>query len=157
MAIDNEDAFISDEVQLVAFTLGREEYGISILQVQEIKKLTDITRVPHTPDYIKGVMNLRGSVLPVFDLKKRLNLAEQPYTDDTRIIIVKVDEISVGMIVDTVSEVMPIARDHIEIPQSSVGGVAQQYLSGVGKLENRLVSLLDLEAIIGLETDSKTG
>lgn len=150
-----EQNFSSNEVQLVAFKLGREEYGISILQVQEIKKITDITRVPHTPEYIKGVINLRGSVLPVLDLKKRLNLASQPYTDDTRIIIVKIDEISVGMIVDAVSEVMAISQDNIEIPQSTVGGISQNYLSGVGKLENRLVILLNLEEIIGIGQDSK--
>lgn len=152
-----EKIYSSNEVQLVAFKLGREEYGISILQVQEIKKITDITRVPHTPEYIKGVINLRGSVLPVLDLKKRLNLAEQPYTDDTRIIIVKIDEISVGMIVDAVSEVMAIAQENIEIPQASVGGISQNYLSGVGKLENRLVILLNLEEIIGIGQDSKAG
>ena len=69
-----EKIYSSNEVQLVIFKLGREEYGVSILQVQEIKRMTDITRVPHTPDYIRGVINLRGSVLPVVDLKKRLNL-----------------------------------------------------------------------------------
>lgn len=145
--------YSSNEVQLVAFKLGREEYGIDILQVQEIKKMTDITRVPHTPDYIKGVINLRGSVLPVIDLKTRLDLLEQDYTDDTRIIIVKVDEIAVGMIVDAVSEVMAIDQEQIEVSQEAVGGVSTNYISGVGKLENRLMILLNLEAIIGINQD----
>lgn len=160
MTADNVElntTYVSNEVQMVAFKLGREEYGIDILQVQEIKKMTDITRVPHTPDYIKGVINLRGSVLPVIDLKTRLDLMEQEYTDDTRIIIVKVDEIAVGMIVDAVSEVLAISQDQIEAPQESVGGVSTDYLSGVGKMENRLLILLNLEAIIGMSQESKAG
>lgn len=145
-----EQTYLNNEVQLVVFKLLREEYGISILQVQEIKRMADITRVPHTPDYIKGVINLRGSVLPVIDLKKRLNLPHQEYTDDTRIIIVKIDDISVGMIVDEVSEVMAISQENIEPPLNVVGSIAANYLSGVGKLENRLLILLDMEAIIGI-------
>jgi purine-binding chemotaxis protein CheW len=150
-----EKTYSSNEVQLVIFKLGREEYGISILQVQEIKRMTDITRVPHTPEYIKGVMNLRGSVLPVIDLKKRLNLPQQECTDDTRIIIVKIEDIAVGMIVDAVSEVMAITQENIESPEVVVSGVAAEYLSGVGKMENRLLILLNLEAIIGIGQEIK--
>lgn len=148
-----EKTYSNDEIQLVVFKLGREEYGVSILQVQEIKRMTDITRVPHTPEYIKGVMNLRGSVLPVVDLKKRLSLPPQEYSDDTRIIIVKVDEIAVGIIVDAVSEVLTISQENIEPPQTVVGGVTTNYLSGVGKLEDRLLILLNLETIIGYSQD----
>jgi purine-binding chemotaxis protein CheW len=152
----SEKNYSSSEIQLVAFKLGREEYSVSILQVQEIKRITDITRVPHTPDYIKGVINLRGSVLPVIDLKKRLNLPQQTSTEDTRIIIVKVDELSVGMIVDAVSEVMTINQENIDAPDAVVGGsVASNYLSGVGKLENRLLILLNLEEIIGIGQEVK--
>jgi purine-binding chemotaxis protein CheW len=150
----SEKTYSSNEVQLVVFKLGREEYGVSILQVQEIKRMTDITRVPHTPDYIKGVINLRGSVLPVVDLKKRLNLPPEEYTDDTRIIIVKVEEIIVGMVVDAVSEVTAINQENIEPPQAVVSGVESSYLSGVGKLDNRLLILLNLIAIIGIGQDA---
>lgn len=149
-----EKTYSTNELQLVVFKLGKEEYGVSILQVQEIKRITDITRVPHTPDYIKGVMNLRGSVLPVLDLKKRLNLSAQEYTDDTRIIIVKVDEITVGIIVDAVSEVLTINQESIEPPQTVAGGGITNYLSGVGKLDDRLLILLNLEAIIGYSQDT---
>jgi purine-binding chemotaxis protein CheW len=151
----SEQIFSNNEVQLVVFKLGREEYSVSILQVQEIKRITDITRVPHTPDYIKGVINLRGSVLPVIDLKKRLNLPQQVVTEDTRIIIVKVDELSVGMIVDAVSEVMTINQENIDSPDVVAGSVAASYLSGVGKLENRLLILLNLEEIIGIGQETK--
>jgi Chemotaxis signal transduction protein len=151
----SELTYSGDDVQLVVFKLGREEYGISILQVQEIKRITEITRVPHSPDYIKGVMNLRGSVLPVIDLKKRLNLPPQDYTDDTRIIIIKVEEITVGMVVDAVSEVTTINQNSIEPPQDVVGGIAADYLSGVGKMENRLLILLNADAIIGVGQEVK--
>ena len=145
------------EIQLVVFKLDKEEYGVSILQVQEIKRMTDITRVPHTPDYLKGVINLRGSILPVIDLKKRLSLHAGDYTDDTRIIIVKVEEISVGIIVDAVSEVMTLDDGSIEPPQTVVGGVSAAYIEGVGKLGDRLIILLNLEAVIGLGAEVKVG
>ena len=151
----SEATYSGNDIQLVVFKLGREEYGVSILQVQEIKRITEITRVPHSPDYIKGVMNLRGSVLPVIDLKKRLNLPPEEYTDDTRIIIIKVEEIVVGMIVDAVSEVTTIDQNSIEPPQAVVGGIAADYLSGVGKLENRLLILLNTDAIIGMGQEVK--
>jgi purine-binding chemotaxis protein CheW len=151
----SEATYSGNDIQLVVFKLGREEYGVSILQVQEIKRITEITRVPHSPDYIKGVMNLRGSVLPVIDLKKRLGLPPEEYTEDTRIIIIKVEEISVGMIVDAVSEVTTIDQNGIEPPQSVVGGIAADYLSGVGKLENRLLILLNTDAIIGIGQEVK--
>ncbi len=149
-----EETVIENEIQLVAFKLGREEYGVSILQVQEIKRMTDITRVPHTPDYIRGVMNLRGSVLPVLDLKKRLGLQSNEFTDDTRIVITKIADLSVGLIVDAVSEVMSIEQSSIENAQSVVSGVAANYLDGVGKLDNRLLILLNLEAIIGINQET---
>lgn len=149
-----EKTYSNNELQLVAFKLGREEYGISILQVQEIKRMTDITRVPHTPDYLKGVMNLRGSVLPVFDLKKRLDLPDNEYSDDARIVIVKVDEVTLGVIVDAVSEVLTIGQENIEPPQVVAGGVIANYLSGIGKINDRLLILLDINSIIGTGQDT---
>lgn len=151
------ESTFTNEVQIVVFRLDKEEYAVSILQVQEIKRMTDITRVPHTPDYIKGVINLRGSVLPVIDLKKRLNLTLADYNDNTRIIIVKVEDLSIGIIVDAVSEVLTINSECIEPAQSVVGGVSTDYLSGVGKLDNRLIILLNLEALIGLGQEVKVG
>lgn len=146
----SEKTYSNEDGQSVAFKLGREEYGVSILHVQEIKRLTDITRVPYTPDFIKGVMNLRGSVLPVIDLKKRLGLVQEPYSEDTRIIIVKVEDISVGMIVDAVTEVLAIGPDNIEAPEAVVDGNGNNFISGVGNLNNRLVIMLNLTEIIGL-------
>ena len=153
----NEALFSGEEMQLVVFKLGAENYAVSILQVQEIKRITDITRVPQTPDYIKGVMNLRGSVMPVVDLTKRLNLPKQEYTDDTRIIIVKLDDIVVGMIVDAVLEVTALVKEQIEWPDGMMGGVDAQFLDGVGKEEDRLLILLNLENTLGLGTEIKVG
>ena len=104
-----EKKAIMEDVQVAAFKLLKEEYGVNILNVQEIKVLTDITRVPFAPDYIKGVINLRGSVLPVIDLKRRIGLEDAPYTDATRIVIMKIGEFSIGMIVDAVTEVLTIS------------------------------------------------
>lgn len=150
-----DETTYNDGIQLVVFKLGRENYGISILQVQEIKRMTDITRVPHAPEYVKGVINLRGSVLPVIDLKKRLELPPTDYSDDTRIIIVRIQDIAVGLIVDAVSEVTAIANEDIEPPQTIVSSLSAQYLSGVGKLHDSLLILLNLEAIIGIATSTE--
>jgi len=152
-----EQTFSGDETQLVVFKLDKEEYALSILQVQEIKRVTEITRVPHAPDYIKGVLNLRGSIVPVIDLKKRLNLQSQgyqEYTDDTRIIFVRVDEITVGIIVDAVSEVAAIEQHTIESTTEVLGANENSFLSGIGKSGERLLILLDTEMILGLGSDS---
>ncbi len=148
-----EDALVEEEQQLVVFKLAEEEYAVSILQVQEIKRMTEITRVPHTPEYLKGVLNLRGSVLPVIDLKKRLGLPQKEYTEDTRIIIVKTNDIAVGLIVDAVSEVTAVRSDQIEPPQAVSGNIGENYISGVGKLENRLLILLKLDELIGIQPE----
>jgi len=140
---------VKNEIQLVVFRLASEEYGISVLQVQEIKRLTEITRVPYTPDYIKGVINLRGSVTPVIDLKTRLGLPPGEVTEETRIIIIKTEEFAVGLIVDAVLEVMTVNTDNID-DAARVGEVNAQYLQGIAKVDNRLILLLDLTEIITL-------
>jgi len=138
-------------IQVVAFKLLNEEYGISILNVQEIRNLTDITRVPFAADYIKGVINLRGSVLPVIDLKKRLGLADAPYTDNTRIVTVNVGELHVGMLVDAVTEVLTIHSKPVDPKKAINGKEITRYLSGIGNVDGRLIIMLNLEEIVGLE------
>lgn len=145
--------YAGEDSQLVVFKLNNEEYGISILQVQEIKRMADITRVPHTPDYIKGVINLRGSVLPVLDLKTRLELPAAEYTDETRIIIVNVNDMAFGLIVDEVSEVTALGTEQIDSSQSVTGTNSSSFITGVGKADNRLLILLNLEAIIGSQEE----
>ena len=146
---------VEGEVQVVAFKLRREEYGFNILNVKEIKGLTDITRVPFASDFIKGVINLRGSVLPVIDLKKRLGLQDMEYTDDTRIVVVREDDLEVGMIVDAVTGVITLNGEHIDAAKS-VDNENSRFITGVGKVEEeRLIILLNLEAIIGLQDEIK--
>ena len=143
------------QVQVVAFKLRREEYGFNILNVKEIKGLTDITRVPFASDFIKGVINLRGSVLPVIDLKKRLGLQDMEYTDDTRIVVVREDDLEVGMIVDAVTGVITLNGEHIDAAKS-VDNENSRFITGVGTVEEeRLIILLNLEAIIGLQDEIK--
>ena len=141
---------LDEGVQVVAFKLKDEEYGVNIFQVQEIRNLVDITRVPFAANYIKGVINLRGSVLPVIDLKKRLGLEETPYTDDTRIVTVMVGDLPVGMVVDAVTEVLTI-RTKLVDPKKAVDKTdISNFLSGIGNIDGRLVIMLNLEEIVGL-------
>ena len=154
MAKADKKNVIEGEIQVVAFKLRKEEYGFNILNVQEIKGLTDITRVPFASDFIKGVINLRGSVLPVIDLKKRLGLQETEYTENTRIVIVKVDEVSVGMIVDAVTEVITLDGAHVDTSKA-VDNESSRFITGIGKLDDRLIIMLDLGAIVGLQADVK--
>ncbi|MBP5199872.1 MAG: chemotaxis protein CheW [Schwartzia sp.] len=146
---------VEGEVQVVAFKLRKEEYGFNILNVKEIKGLTDITRVPFASDFIKGVINLRGSVLPVIDLKKRLGLQDMEYTDDTRIVVVREDDLEVGMIVDAVTGVITLNGENIDAAKA-VDNENSRFITGVGKVEEeRLIILLNLEAIIGLADEIK--
>ena len=142
-------------IQVVAFKLRNEEYGVSILSVQEIRNLTDITRVPFSADFIKGVINLRGSVLPVIDLKQRLGIADTPYTENTRIVTVNVDDLHVGMLVDAVTEVLTIDKKPIDTKKAINNRENTHFLSGIGNVDGRLIIMLNLEEIIGMPKDSK--
>lgn len=140
-----------DEVQLVVFTAGKEEFGLEVNQVQEIVRLLPIARVPRAAAFIEGVVNLRGNVVPVINLHYRLGLEERRNTDQTRIIVTEVEGIFVGLVVDAVIEVLYLSRSILE-PPAVVGSVdSSKFLKGIGKLENRLLLLLDLAALLDLE------
>lgn len=134
--------------QFVVFKLENEEYGIDILRVREIKEMVNITRVPKAAHFVKGVINLRGEVIPIVDLRKRFNLPKASNTDSTRIIIVSVDDMVVGLIVDSSSEVLEIGGDSIEEAPASVGSIDQGNIFGIGKVGQRLIILLDVAKII---------
>lgn len=134
--------------QFVVFKLAGEEYGVDILQVKTIERILPITRVPKAPKFVEGVINLRGEVVPVIDLRKRFDLPEKQVTDNTRIIIVSVDEITVGMIVDSASEVIQIPADNIEPAPAMIGDIDSDYINGVGKVNERLLILLNLDRIL---------
>ncbi|MDK2836469.1 MAG: purine-binding chemotaxis protein CheW [Thermosediminibacterales bacterium] len=134
--------------QYVVFKLGEESYGVDILQVKTIERLMPITRVPKAPKFVEGVINLRGEVVPVIDLRKRFDLEQKDASDNTRIIIINVDGITVGMIVDSASEVIQIPVDEIEPPPAIVGSIDSDYISGVGKVGERLLILLNLKKVL---------
>ncbi len=138
-------------MQLVSFRLAQEEYGIEITKVQEIILMGEITRVPQTPDYIKGLINLRSTVIPIVDLRLRFGLAQEEATDETRIMVVNVAGKTIGIIVDAVSEVLRISHEQIAPPPPTVAGLGREYLTGLVKLENRLLILLDIDRILGQE------
>ena len=146
----------SDEiVQLVGLFLGEEEFGIDIQNVQEIHRVVDITRVPRTPDYVKGVINLRGKVVPVISLRKRFGLTQIDSDNNARIMVVEVDGKIIGIFVDAVSEVLRIPTNLIEPPPSVVSGVDSDFIEAVCKLEDRILVLLDLRKLLALSTIDK--
>jgi len=138
----------SDELQLVSFNIGTEEFGVDILKVQEINRMVEITRVPQAPNYVEGVINLRGKVVPIVDLRKRFNLELKEYDKNTRIVVVDIDGNIMGMIVDSVSEVLRLSANTIEPPPDIVTGVNAEYIKGVAKLEDRLLIFLDLSRVV---------
>lgn len=135
-------------LQLVTFHIENEIFALHIQNIREINKMVDITRVPNTPHFIRGVINLRGRVIPVVDLRKKLNLPTKENTKDTRIIIIENNNITVGFVVDAVSEVLRIDSSFTEAPPATFAGVESDYISSIAKLEDRLVTLLDLDAVL---------
>jgi len=138
-------------LQLVSFNIGNEEFGVDILKVQEINRMLEITKVPNSPEFVDGVINLRGRVIPVIDLRSKLGMTRREHDKSTRIVVVEVNDRTVGFIVDAVSEVLRIPKNITEPPPSIVAGVNSDYITAVGKLEDRLLILLDLEKILSLE------
>ncbi|NMO96179.1 chemotaxis protein CheW [Paenibacillus lemnae] len=140
---------MGEEIKVIVFKLGTEEYGIEVEKVQTIERLMPITRVPKTYAFVKGVINLRGVVIPVIDLRGRFNLPEVEPTEQTRIIIVAVNEMQVGFIVDSASDVVDLNSDSIDLPPEVVGGIKAKYLRGVAKLsEDRLLVMLNLAEVL---------
>ena len=144
------------ERQLVVFNLGQEEYGVDILQVKEIKRLTEITRVPNAPDHVEGVINLRGNIIPVVDLHKRFELGTVEATDESRIVIVNVQDITVGITVDAVSEVITLDKSSLAPPPPLVAGIEASFIEAIGKLKDRLLILLNMDRILGLDEVAAT-
>lgn len=139
----------SNEIlQLVSFKIANEEFGVDILNVQEINKMTQITRVPNAPDFVEGVINLRGRVIPIIDLRTRLKLEKKEHDKETRIIVVEISGKTVGFIVDAVKEVLRIPTSIIEPPPQLATGIDSDFIRAVGKLDDRLLILIDLEKVL---------
>lgn len=135
-------------IQMVSFVIDREEFGVEILRVQEIIRLVDITRVPHAPAFVEGVINLRGKIVPVIDLRKRFRLATREADQDTRIIVLELVDRVVGFMVDSVREVIRVDRRLIEPPPDLAIGIDAHYITGVAKLDDRLLIILDLDEVL---------
>ncbi len=147
----------SGEVQLVSFFVGEEEFGTDILMVEEIIRPLPITRVPNAPHFVEGVITLRGRVIPIIDLRKRLNIGSVDVTRKTRKIIVDVDNKITGFIVDSVSQVLRIPKSSIEPAPEIVAGIDSEYIIGVSNLEDRLLIVLDFRKILSIREKKALG
>ena len=148
-----ETAFseVHGTLQLVSFQLAKELYGIEITKVREIILITEITRIPETPHFLKGLINLRSSVIPVIDLRARFGLPEAEQSDESRIMVLQALGKTIGIMVDAVSEVLRVKQEQIAPPPPTVSGLGRDYLSGLVKLDHRLLILLDIDRIFGQE------
>ena len=157
MMMDNLVTEIQDgeERQLVIFDLADEAYGVNIGSVREIIRMQEITQVPRTPDYVEGVINLRGKVIPVIDMRKRFGFPVAEHTKDTRIVVIDINGNDIGATVDAVTEVLRLGADSIEPPSSVISTTDSDYLLGIAKLETRLIILLDLQR--ALSADAMAG
>ncbi len=138
-------------LQLVSFKIANEEFGVDIMNVQEINKMSQITKVPNSPEFVEGVINLRGKVIPVVNLRIKMGMLKKETDKDTRIIVVDLSGKTVGFLVDLVSEVLRIPQSIIEPPPSMVAGINSGFITAVAKLEERLLILLDLNKILHQE------
>ncbi|MGD0476358.1 MAG: chemotaxis protein CheW [Candidatus Velthaea sp.] len=135
-------------LQAVTFALGSEEYGVDIAQVQEINRMVTITHVPRAPQFMEGVINLRGQLIPIIDLRTRFGMERSERTKNTRIVVTEIGSKRIGMVVDSVSEVLRIPVEQIEDAPDLVAGVDTEYIRGVGKMGDRLIIMLDLARVI---------
>lgn len=142
---------MSEIREFVTFRLNEEYYGINIQNVENIEKVLPITRIPHTMNYIKGVVNLRGIIVPVVDLRARFGLDKKPYTDDSRIIIVNLEENKIGLLVDSSSEVLQISSDDIDASPNIRRENNNEFIKNIGKKNGRIIMLIDLHKVLNIE------
>lgn len=140
------------EIQVVAFKLAKEEYAVDIVNVQEINRLLNITRVPRTVKHLEGVINLRGNIIPLINLHTRFNIEASGNEEDRRIIVFQFDDVKAGIIVDEVSEVLRLSEKDIEQTDNVYHAIKGEHINGIAKVDDRLLILLDLKKI--LESDS---
>ncbi|MFD0049331.1 chemotaxis protein CheW [Actinomycetes bacterium NPDC127524] len=141
----------AEDVKIIVFQIEDKEYAIPVSHVRGIEKVLHITRVPKTVPFVKGVINLRGVITPIIDLRARFGLEERPYTDRTRIIIVTLDDLEIGLITDSANDVLDVPVNSIEPPPEVVGAIEAEYISGVAKIEKRLLILLNMDKILNPE------
>ncbi|GJQ58780.1 MAG: purine-binding chemotaxis protein CheW [Candidatus Scalindua sp. AMX11] len=140
-----------DEGKFLTFVINKEEYGIEILKVREIIGVIGITPVPQTPDYLKGVINLRGKVIPIIDLRLKFSMQEEEHKQETCIIVVEVNNAPIGIIVDNVSEVLDIRGEEVEDTPQFGHNIDTDYITGLGKAKEKIIILLDIEKVLSSE------
>ena len=143
-----DDSATNDQIQLVTFWVGSEEFAVEILAVREINRMLDVTRVPEAPACVEGVINLRGLIVPIVDLRKRFGAPSDRSDNETRIIVVEVNDRYIGFIVDRVSEVLRLEREVIDPAPDLGNSEVGQFISGVGKLQDRLIILLEVSRLV---------
>jgi purine-binding chemotaxis protein CheW len=153
--MNNETVSGVKEQQLILFSIGRGNYGIPIENVSEINKMEEITVVPKAPKYIEGVINLRGNVVPIIDLRKRFGMEVVEVTKKSKIIIVQINKRQFGLVVDSVSEVLTLASDQIEPSLPTVSGLKAEFINGIGKFDNKLIIILEISRILQSSEDIK--
>lgn len=136
------------ERQYVIFKLNDNEYGIDIMNVKEIIEYTDCSEVPNSPDFIKGIINYRGDIVPVIDLHKKFNISSTSITDNTRFIIFGLEDKQIGLLVDDASQVVPIDDENVENAPAIIIDSNTKFIGGIGKLNDRMVIILDLENLL---------
>ncbi|MGE0679651.1 MAG: chemotaxis protein CheW [Candidatus Binatia bacterium] len=151
MTVNSITNLAADDNQYLTFTLGEEEYGIDILKVQEIKGYSAVTRIPRSPAYVKGVMNLRGTIVPVIDLRTKFGLEPTAYDQFTVIIVVVVQGRAMGLIVDTVSDVLNIPASDVQPTPELSSDMDTNFIAGMGKAGDKLIILLDVHKVLGVE------
>jgi purine-binding chemotaxis protein CheW len=143
-----------EQLQLVSFVLAGEEFAVDILAVREINRMMDLTRVPQSPPEVEGVINLRGKIIPVVDLRKRFAMPTAERTEHSRIVVVEINKRVLGFLVDRVNEVLRIGREIVEPAPRMACSIDSEFIAGVGKLEDRLLILLDLEKLFVADVEN---
>lgn len=138
----------SDQREVLVFTLGGEEYAVDILKVQEIRGYSNVTRIANVPEFIKGVTNLRGAIVPIVDLRLKFALGEADYADHTVVIVLNIGERVVGMVVDSVSDVIALSSEHVKPAPEFGGQMNTAYLEGLASIDDRMLILIDAEAMM---------
>ncbi len=146
-----EERNVAKEGKYLTFILGDEEYGLEILKVREIISVMEITEVPQVPAFIKGVINLRGRVIPIIDLRLKFSMPEIDYTRETCIIVVNVKELLLGIVVDTVAEVLDIPEKDIDKPPTFGGSIKTDFILGMGKVKNKVKILLNIDKVLSTD------
>ncbi|NOY86167.1 MAG: purine-binding chemotaxis protein CheW [Deltaproteobacteria bacterium] len=153
----NREEEEEERIQVLTFLLAGEEYGLNIMDIKEIVRPKDPTEVPRTPHYVLGIISLRGMIVPIFDVRKRLGLTSTELNPKNRIIVVNLKEHFFGLLVDSVVQVLDIPLSRIEPPPEIVGGVEGEYCRGIGRVDDRLIILLNLQKILAVDEDISGG